>query len=204
MLRVLRELILSVIMAITLFLIIDTVTIRSHVVGPSMEPTLRQGQILLISRVGISGVTQQAYASVEAYASVAAYATTHQFQAQPEDGDGWVPPRGAIVTFYHPIDPQTMLVKRVIGLPGEEIAIKRGQVYINGAPLAEPYVVYHDSVSMPSIRIPQDSLFVMGDNRPESGDSRAFGPVPRSHLLGMVVLRYWPFTQLAWMAPRLP
>ena len=183
-LRLFRELILSVIMAIALFVLIDTVTVRSHVEGPSMEPTLHRGQMLLISRLGISGLTRQAFASVEAVANV-----------QPDPA---IPTRGTIVTFLHPYDSNEMLVKRVIGLPGEEIAIKRGVVYINGQQLAEPYVVYHDAVSMSTIQIPEDSIFVMGDNRPESGDSRSFGPVPMDRMLGVVVLRYFPFTQLAW------
>lgn len=185
MLRILRELTISVIMALGLFLLIDSLTVRSHVEGPSMEPTLHSGQILLISRIGISGFTQQAYAS------------THQ--TSTIDAEGWVPPRGDIVTFYHPTDPTTMLVKRVIGLPGEKISIIQGIAYINGQRLNEPYVVHRDNISMPPQQIPQDSIFVMGDNRPESGDSRSFGPVPRSHLMGIVVLRYWPFTELQWM-----
>lgn len=187
MLRLIRELALSVMMAIALFVLIDTVTVRSHVEGPSMEPTLHRGQMLLISRLGISGLTARAFASVEAVANV-----------QPNLA---VPPRGAIVTFLHPYDPNEMLVKRVIALPGEEIAIKRGLVYINGEQLAEPYVVYRDAVSMSTIRVPADSIFVMGDNRPESGDSRSFGSVPMDRLLGIVMLRYFPFNQLAWMAP---
>ena len=185
--RLIRELVLSVIMAVGMFMLIDTLTVRSHVEGPSMEPTLHRGQMLLISRLGISGLTREAYAS-----------------AHPGDGideQGWVPPRGAIVTFFHPFDPTTMLVKRVVGLPGEEIAIDRGQVYIDGHLLDEPYVIFPDTISVRPERIPQDSIFAMGDNRAESGDSRSFGPVPRSHLLGVVVLRYWPFAQLQWMLP---
>lgn len=178
-LRVVRELALSVLLALVLFMIIDSVTARSYVEGFSMEPTLYRGQVLLVSRLGISGFTREAYAS------------THSDEAV--HAEGWVPPRGAIVTFYHPANPGETLVKRVIGLPGEEISIDRGVVSINGRRLDEPYVVYRDNVSVPRQRIPQDALFVMGDNRPESGDSRLFGSVPRANLLGVVVLRYWPF-----------
>lgn len=185
MFRLLRELALSVLLALALFLLIDSITARSHVEGFSMEPALHRGQVLLISRIGISGFTREAYAS------------THS--EEPVDAVGWMPPRGAIVTFYHPFDPDQTLVKRVIGLPGEEIWIDRGVVYINGKRLDEPYVVYRDSVSMSRQRIPQDSLFVMGDNRPESGDSRAFGSVPRANMLGVVVLRYWPLTDFEIM-----
>jgi signal peptidase I len=183
--RTIRELMLSLLMALVMFVCIDSVTARSHVEGPSMQPTLHEGQMLLISRIGISGLTREAYAS------------THQ--DAPFDSEGWIPPRGTIVTFVHPFDPDMLLVKRVVGLPGEEIAINRGVVSINGKPLAESYVVYHDSVSLFQERIPEDAIFVMGDNRPESEDSRAFGPVPRANLMGVVVLRYWPFADFRVM-----
>ncbi len=185
MVRLFRELATSLLMAVVLFLCIDSITERSYVEGPSMEPTLHRGQVLLISRIGISGLTRQAYAS------------THP--DTPLNTDGWVPPRGAIVTLIHPTDPNTMLVKRIVGLPGETISIDRGQVYINGAPLDEPYVKFHDTQSMSRIQIPANSIFVLGDDRPASGDSRSFGPVPRTNLQGVVILRYWPLPDFKLM-----
>ncbi len=185
MVRWFREVASSILLAVVLFVCIDSITARSVVDGPSMEPNLHRGQMLLISRIGISGFSRQAYAS------------THP--ETPMNAEGWVPPRGAIVTLVHPTDPTTMLVKRVVGLPGEEISIDRGEVYINGEPLDEPYVVFHDQRSMSRIQIPPDTIFVMGDNRPASGDSRSFGPVPRTNLLGVVVLRYWPPAEFRWM-----
>ncbi len=186
MIRTFRELTFSCLIAVALFLGLDSVTARSYIDGPSMQPTLHAGQVLLSSRVGISGLTRQAYAA------------THQ---DDNPSEGWVPPRGSIVTFVHPIDRGRVLVKRVVGLPGEEISIDdQGSVYINGQRLDEPYVVHHDARSLPPTRIPQGSIFVMGDNRPQSGDSRMFGPVPRSNLIGVAVLRYWPLSDLSLMA----
>ncbi len=183
--RLAREFLLSIVLALVLFVAMDSVTARSHVEGPSMQPTLHGGQVLLISRLGISGITGEAYAAAH---------------GEPvESGDNWVPPRGAIVTFVHPIDPSQVLVKRVIGLPGEEISIDYGAVYINNRRLSEPYVVNNDMYTMMPIRIPPDTVFVMGDNRPSSGDSRLFGPVPRANLLGVVLLRYWPLPDFRWM-----
>ena len=178
MARRFRELASSLLLAAVLFICIDSVTARRVVEGPSMEPNLHRGQALLISRIGISGFSRLAYAS------------THP--ETPLNDEGWVPPRGAVVTLVHPTDPNTLLVKRVVGLPGEEILIDRGEIYIDGKALAEPYVVFHDQRSMSRLEIPPDTIFVMGDNRPASGDSRSFGPVPRTNLLGVVVLRYWP------------
>jgi signal peptidase I len=185
MLRLLRELISSALLAVVLFVAIDSITVRSQIEGPSMQPNLRVGQIVLVSRLGISGLTRQAYAAAHGEAN--------------SESIGWVPPRGAMVTFVHPFEPGRQLVKRVIGLPGEEIAIDRGDVYINGERLDEPYVVFHDTRSLSAERIPLDSLFVMGDNRPESGDSRMFGPVPRANLQGIVLFRYWPLSELQWL-----
>lgn len=183
--RLIRELALSVLMALGMFLVIDTITLRSRVNGPSMEPTLWGGQMLLVSRLGVSGMTRAAFASVH--------------PDRPVDAEGWVPPRGAIVTFYHPFDPATLLVKRIVGLPGEEISIDRGTVYVNGRRLDEPYVVRPDRLSLAPEAIPEDALFVMGDNRSESGDSRMFGPVSRAQLAGVAILRYFPFTEIRWL-----
>lgn len=185
MVRTLIELTLSVALGMALFLGIDMVTARSFVDGPSMEPALQKGQALLISRLGMSGLTRQVYAA------------THP--DVPFAVDGRVPPRGAIVTFVHPTAPGRLLVKRVIALPGEEIGMESGTVYISGRTLDEPYVVHNDRRNMASIVVPLNAVFVMGDNRPASGDSRSFGPVLRSSLLGVVVLRYWPLTDLRLM-----
>lgn len=185
MTRTFRELTLSILLAIMLFLGMDSLTARSYIDGPSMEPTLYKGQILMISRLGISGLTRQAYAVAQ--------------QEEPSAA-GWVPPRGTIVTFVHPEEPGKILVKRVIGLPGEEISIDgHGVVHINGQPLEEPYVVNHDRRAMRPTRIPNGSVFMMGDNRPMSADSRFFGPVPRANLIGVAVLRYWPLSNFHLM-----
>ncbi len=105
------------------------------------------------------------------------------------------PKRGELVFFRDPVTKRDWLVKRVIGLPGETLVIWAGQVYINGKPLQEPYVngiveeygMWH---------IPRDAIFVMGDNRPFSSDSRDFGPVPLELVEGKVVFRYFPLGRI--------
>jgi signal peptidase I len=106
------------------------------------------------------------------------------------------PKRGQIIVFEYPVDPKRDFVKRVIGLPGDVVDIRDGVVYIDGNPLSEPYVQYHDSYDMESTRVPEDEYFVMGDNRPNSQDSRFWGFVPEENIKGPAFFRYWPLTRV--------
>ncbi len=99
-----------------------------------------------------------------------------------------------------------MLIKRIIGMPGDEISLEDGAVYVNGKQLDEPYVRTVDGETVPTepfdnglpwslqqpYTVPAGNYFVMGDNRIDSGDSREFGPVPRGQLVGKAFARYWP------------
>jgi len=109
------------------------------------------------------------------------------------------------VVFLHNIkdvfkntDKDKRLVKRVIGLPGDEVNIKDGFVYINGEKLNEPYVkgeTFNQEISLP-IKVPDKKLFVLGDNRPVSLDSRAFGLINYNQVEGKAVFRVFPFNKL--------
>lgn len=107
------------------------------------------------------------------------------------------PERGQIVVFKYPYDTSQDFVKRIIGLPGETIEIRDSQVYINGQPLEEDYLpeglVYPDFAP---VTVPEDSYFVLGDNRDNSQDSRMWGPLPRNLLIGHVLAIYWPLDRL--------
>jgi signal peptidase I len=109
--------------------------------------------------------------------------------------------RGDIVIFDPPASYPSEgppYIKRVIGLPGDHIAIHDGLVYVNSVPLSEPYT--YDS--QPTLAtgpdstwvVPPGEYFVMGDHREDSADSRVFGPVPRERLIGRAWLRYWPLS----------
>lgn len=102
------------------------------------------------------------------------------------------PKRGEIVIFNYPKDLTQIYVKRVIGLPGETVAIHNGGVFINGRRLAEPYKTYEAHGDMAPQRVPNAEYFVMGDNRDVSDDSRYWGDLPRTDIVGKAVACYWP------------
>jgi signal peptidase I len=114
------------------------------------------------------------------------------------------PRRGEIVVFHAPAKTQQVcneggtFVKRIIGLPGEVVSERRGVVYIDGRRLEEPYVEpsLRDARTQQWPRVPSDSYFMMGDNRSHSCDSRQWGTVPRSSLIGPVFLTYWPVNRI--------
>ena len=120
------------------------------------------------------------------------------------------PQRGEIVVFYPPepnsppLTPSSLMmrwlgftgeaafIKRVIGLPGETIAVHDGQVLINGKPLKEPYIQAPPIDETLPLRIPADHYFMMGDNRNNSSDSRVWGTLPRGNMIGRSFFRFWP------------
>jgi signal peptidase I len=115
------------------------------------------------------------------------------------------PRRGDVIVFRYPRNPQEYFIKRVIGLPGEKIQIKDGNVYIynidnpQGIILKEPYLPAGTktyNLNKEVISLGNDEYFVLGDNRNSSKDSRSFGPVKRSFIIGRVLLRGWPFDRI--------
>ena len=106
------------------------------------------------------------------------------------------PQRGDIVVFPFPRKPEKDFVKRVVGLPGDVIAIKHGVLLRNGKPLIEPYVPELIAGSFGPRKIPPGQVFVLGDNRNNSFDSRFWGTVPTNNIAGYVLFRFWPLTCL--------
>lgn len=105
--------------------------------------------------------------------------------------------RGDIVVLLYPDDPSKSYIKRVVGLPGEEVNIENGKLYINGAQIDEPYLdsEYLSSDSMPGpVQVKDHHYFVLGDNRRNSSDSRYWGLVPEKYIYGKAIFRYYPFT----------
>lgn len=117
------------------------------------------------------------------------------------------PKRGDVIVFRYPNKPSIFYIKRIIGLPGDTVSINRGVVSITTASgetaeLTEPYIVNEDATYTKSVTLPADEYFVMGDNRPNSSDSRLWGPLPKKNIIGRVDLRLLPVTEAEFFPGR--
>ena len=159
-----RLILLTILVGVIVFLGWNYCLQGFTVSGHSMEPSLADGEWLLINKL------------------------SYHFGS---------PKRGDIIVFDPPIESSQPYIKRIIGLPGEYIEIRDGRIYISND---EGDFEYVETTDLPDIspsyddswEIPEDCYFVLGDNRPVSGDSRVFGPVPEDNIIGKVWVRYWP------------
>jgi signal peptidase I len=102
------------------------------------------------------------------------------------------PQRGDIVVLRFPQDPRRDFIKRVIALPGEDVEVRGGAVYINGQALDEPYIKDRPAYTYPKKHVPDNDFFVLGDNRNNSHDSHVWDWLPREYLIGKAWVSYWP------------
>jgi signal peptidase I len=106
------------------------------------------------------------------------------------------PERGDVVIFRYPLDPSQFFIKRVIGLPGENIKVEDGKVFINGKVLDESkYLQNIDTAGSIEVKLAENEYFVLGDNRQASSDSRKWGEVDKKFIIGRAWLRAWPFNR---------
>jgi signal peptidase I len=136
--------------------------------GASMVPTFETGQYLIVDEL------------------------TYHFEK---------PQRGDVIVFKYPLDPTQYFIKRIIGLPGETVSIRGGAVIITETSgttlnLTEPYVKNIGNGADMSVTLPADKYFVMGDNRPESSDSRYWGLLPSQNIVGRAYVRLLPLNEL--------
>ena len=109
------------------------------------------------------------------------------------------PKRGDVIVFQTDLN-KDPLIKRVVGVGGDRIAVRDGRLYLNGEAQVEPEL--NDPVMLgefKEVTVPPGEFFMMGDNRNESGDSRVFGPIKRNIILGRAFLRFWPLNRLHWL-----
>jgi signal peptidase I len=104
--------------------------------------------------------------------------------------------RGDIVAFTHDRGAPIVYLKRVVGMPGESVALRDGFVFVDGRRLAEPYVRFRDDRSVAPLRLPAGAYYVLGDNRTNSDDSRDWGGVASSEIIGKAVVGIWPPSHL--------
>ncbi len=177
-LGVLGEFIQTILLAFVIFLLIRNVIQNFRIDGISMEPNLHDGQFLIINRF--------------------AYCPGLHLDFPPlgiELNKTWCvrqPQRGDIIVFHYPRDPSRDFIKRVIGLPGETVEVRNGDVYIDGQFLPEPFGPNPGSYNAPPEKLSSDELFVLGDNRNNSSDSHMWGPLPEHFIVGKAWLSYWP------------
>jgi signal peptidase I len=106
------------------------------------------------------------------------------------------PKRQEIIVFKWPVNPKRRFIKRLIGLPGDEVKIVEGQVYINDKPLEEDYTLERSYTDFPEVKVPKGHYFMLGDNRNNSEDSRFWGFVPRKNILGKAFVIFWPLDRM--------
>lgn len=158
----LLETLQTIILAIVLYFLIDTVIARVRVENISMLPTLQPGEFILVDKISF------------------------HFK-EPEYGD--------IVVFHYPQNPREDYIKRVIGLPGDQVHVTDGKVFINDVEITEAYLAAHPSYEG-QWTVPEGAFFVLGDNRNQSSDSHSWGFVPKENVIGKALLVYWPFDEL--------
>jgi signal peptidase I len=176
-----REYIEAILIALLLALFIRTFVVQAFKIpSGSMQNTLLIGDHILVNKF-IYGVKN------------------------PVNGNTWIPfkepERRDIVVFKYPVNPAQDYIKRVVGVGGDTIEIKDKKVYVNGKPQDEKYTIFHDSKILPAsvqsrdnmgpVTVPENSLFVMGDNRDNSYDSRFWNFVDLKSVKGKAFILYW-------------
>ena len=106
--------------------------------------------------------------------------------------------RGDVVVFWYPKEPSVSFVKRVVGLPGDVVQIRSGELMVNGVAAPEAYLPssYRDNDDLPPTEVKKGFYFVLGDHRRSSNDSRSWGEVPEKYIYGRAVFRFWPLARM--------
>lgn len=187
MTRVGRDIIEALVLAVVVFMLLQTTVRNFKVDGSSMDPTLEHGQYLLVNRLLYLRVDSERLSKIIPFWQSTNQSSHFALRA---------PKRGEIIVFEFPdkiaANPRKDFVKRVVGLPGESIEIKNGRVIVDGVTLDEPYLSAKDNSNRSPFQLGEGEYYVLGDNRTHSNDSRSWGAVPEANLKGKVWMVYWP------------
>jgi signal peptidase I len=183
--RVAWELVQTLVLAALIFLMVRGVAQNFRVEGPSMEPGLHNGQYLLVNKAVYFRLDLNTLSKYLPFVNAGSNPSRYLFHG---------PQRGDVIVFRYPRDPSRDFIKRIIGIPGDTVSIDNGVVSVNGTVLHEDYINPGATTTMEPKVVPVGNYFVMGDNRPNSSDSRSWGFVPEENIIGKAMFSYWPFS----------
>ena len=176
----------TVILAAIIFVVLQAATQTFKVVGPSMRPTLVDGQHLLVNKMVYQTFENDTFEDLLPWVDESA------------DGESAFlfhgPQRGDIIVFKPPTGEDSDFVKRVIGIPGDEIDIEDGRVFVNDEPVEDGRTTRPRGSTDFPLTVDDGAYFVLGDNRGASNDSRSWGLVEAEDIVGRVMARYWPIS----------
>jgi signal peptidase I len=183
-----REVIETIVLAVFIVAVLQLSVQNFRVSGPSMAPVLANEDRVLVSKVVFTEIEASRLARFVPGWDV-------------DDNDVWhpfgAPKRGDVLVFKWPLHQSQNFVKRVIGMPGDEIRIDDGQVLVNNVPQDESYVTHPSDETLLAHVVAEDSYYVMGDNRARSDDSRHWGDVHKELIIGKVWAAYWPLDRVS-------
>lgn len=186
-----REIIETALLALFIFVAVRAVVLNFKVDGLSMEPSFENGEMLLVNR--------NAYRAIDGWDFIDWVPGVDERNSDPFFDFG-EPERGDVLVF-RPLPPgqDKPYIKRAIGLPGDTVSIRDNGVFVNGVELSEPYLEGATTTCRTGkpeycseFVVPEGTVFVLGDNRNNSEDSRYFGPVPEDRIIGKAWLTYFP------------
>jgi signal peptidase I len=186
------ELVVIIAVALGLALAIQAFVVKPYEIpSGSMLPTLHLGQRILVDRVGTHFISPQV-GDIYVF-----HPPASETCADPREGqEGSGVNGGRACDVVQAKESGQTYVKRVVGLPGDRLSIRNGHVFRDGKPERDSYTIPCDGAGecdFPStITVPKDDYYMMGDNRPDSLDSRFWGPVPKAWLIGEAFATYWP------------